>query len=209
MEFLVEFKVTVPPGTPESEVKQREKAEAEAAAELAGHGNLVPLRKEPAGAAARTPIGLYRADSEAQLRVRLDALPLGDWLRVDVTPLAPHPNGPFGVRANGFQLPKPRLSPVYRLEATVGGVVELGDTPLGHRRIAPLMGGTFKGAEIKGTLLGGTGAKPSPSPDAGEYSKPAMAADRLTLMRDLGHDHFALARSKLRAGFGPPGGPNV
>ena len=38
MELLVDFKVKVPTGTPESEVKDREKAEASATAKLADEG---------------------------------------------------------------------------------------------------------------------------------------------------------------------------
>jgi len=41
-----------------------------------------------------TSIGLYRADSETELDDLLGALPLADWLRVTVTPLAAHPNDP-------------------------------------------------------------------------------------------------------------------
>jgi muconolactone D-isomerase len=39
-------------------------------------------------------LGLYRADSEAQLDGLLRALPLHEWMHVDVTPLEPHPNDP-------------------------------------------------------------------------------------------------------------------
>jgi muconolactone delta-isomerase len=41
MEFLVEFEINVPNGTPESEVKKRENDEAFAAAMLADQGHLV------------------------------------------------------------------------------------------------------------------------------------------------------------------------
>jgi muconolactone D-isomerase len=41
-------------------------------------------------------VGLYRADSGAQLDDLLRALPLYDWMRVTVTPLEPHPNDPAG-----------------------------------------------------------------------------------------------------------------
>jgi muconolactone D-isomerase len=40
------------------------------------------------------PIGLYRADSEAELDSPLAVLPLADWLRVTVMPLEAHPNDP-------------------------------------------------------------------------------------------------------------------
>ena len=57
-----------------------------------------------------------------------------------------------------LRLPDPELSLVYRLEATVGAPLELGDISQGHRRIVPLTGGTFTGPEIKWTLLPGASA---------------------------------------------------
>jgi muconolactone delta-isomerase len=39
-------------------------------------------------------LGLYRADSEAQLTDLLRALPLYDWMKITVTPLEAHPNDP-------------------------------------------------------------------------------------------------------------------
>ena len=56
------------------------------------------------------------------------------------------------------QLPDPRLTPVYRLEATVGQPLDLGETAQGHRRIVPLTGGTFAGPELNGKLIAGTSA---------------------------------------------------
>jgi len=91
MEFLVEFELEVPAGTPQPEVKQRELAESTDAAKLAEDGHLVRLWRRPLAGDA---IGLYRADSQAQLEDLLAALPLADWLRVTVTPLESHPNDP-------------------------------------------------------------------------------------------------------------------
>ena len=56
------------------------------------------------------------------------------------------------------QLPGPRLTKVYRLEASLGEPLDLGETAHGHRRIVPLSGGTFNGAEISGKLLPGASA---------------------------------------------------
>jgi hypothetical protein len=56
------------------------------------------------------------------------------------------------------QLPSPRLTQVYRLEATLGPPLDLGEIAQGHRRIVPLTGGTFTGPEISGTLLPGASA---------------------------------------------------
>jgi Protein of unknown function (DUF3237) len=56
------------------------------------------------------------------------------------------------------QLPDPRLTQVYRLEATLGQPLDLGDISQGHRRIVPLTGGTVTGHEINGKLLPGVSA---------------------------------------------------
>jgi hypothetical protein len=56
------------------------------------------------------------------------------------------------------QLPDPRLTQVYRLEATVAKPLDVGDIARGHRRIVALTGGTFTGPEINGTLLPGSSA---------------------------------------------------
>ena len=94
MEFLVEFELEVPVGAPDAEVEQRQRAESAAAAELAEDGHLVRLWRRPPGGDGTTSIGLYRADSKAELDDLLGALPLADWLRVSVTPLTAHPNDP-------------------------------------------------------------------------------------------------------------------
>jgi muconolactone D-isomerase len=96
MEFLVEFDVHVPAGTPPSEVRDRENAESVAAAKLADEGYLVRLWRRPRVGDGATAVGLYRADSEAHLDALLSDLPLADWLRVTVTPLESHPNDPPG-----------------------------------------------------------------------------------------------------------------
>jgi hypothetical protein len=55
-------------------------------------------------------------------------------------------------------LPDPSLKRVYRLEATLGDPLDLGDLARGRRRIVPLTGGTFTGPELNGTLLPGASA---------------------------------------------------
>jgi hypothetical protein len=55
-------------------------------------------------------------------------------------------------------LPEPRLTRVYRLEAELGPPLDLGDTAQGHRRIVHLIGGTFTGPELSGTLVPGASA---------------------------------------------------
>ena len=94
MEFLVEFEVEVPAGTPDAEVEHHQRAESAAAAKLAEDGHLVRLWRRPLLGDGTTAIGLYRAFSQAQLEDLLATLPLADWLRVTVTPLEAHPNDP-------------------------------------------------------------------------------------------------------------------
>jgi muconolactone D-isomerase len=94
MEFLVEFEIKIPEGTPESDVKAREAAEADATIKLAQEGHLARVWKLPVISGGAPVLGLYRADTETELDGLLRALPLYEWMRVSVTPLAPHPNDP-------------------------------------------------------------------------------------------------------------------
>jgi len=55
-------------------------------------------------------------------------------------------------------LPNPSLSRVYRLQATLGEPLDLGDLAQGRRRIVALVDGTFTGTELNGTLLPGASA---------------------------------------------------
>jgi muconolactone delta-isomerase len=162
MEFLVEFEVIVPDATPESEVKDRERDEASAAAKLVDEGHLVRVWRRPLASGGTKVLGLYRADSETQLDGLLGALPLYEWMHVTVTRLEPHPNDPGGQGdrspASGNRLPDPRLTLIYRLEATLAQPLDLGGVAGGHRRIVPLSGGTFTGPEINGKLLPGASA---------------------------------------------------
>jgi muconolactone D-isomerase len=94
MEFLVEFEVDIPDEAPASEIEARNSAEAAAAARLVGEGHLLRLWKPPVAPGETKALGLYRADSEAQLADLLRALPLYDWMNIRVTPLEAHPNDP-------------------------------------------------------------------------------------------------------------------
>jgi muconolactone delta-isomerase len=190
MEFLVEFDVNIPDGTPEPEVDARVSAEAAAAAELVRQGHLVRLWKPPVAPGETKAVGVYRADSRAQLDTLLAGLPLGDWLRTSVKPLEPHPNDPSRTGSDGFQLPAPRVRPVYRLEATVGQPLDLGDTAHGRRRIVPLTGGNFSGPEIRGTLVPGASADwQTVLPDG-----TALGDIRYTLKTDSGHVLYVQSR---------------
>src|SRR5262249_60496365 len=93
MEFLVEFEIRVPQGTPASEVRNRQQAEAAAAARLVDGGHLARVWRLRDTSAEKV-LGLYRAESEPGLDGMLRALPLYEWMTIDVTPLEPHPNDP-------------------------------------------------------------------------------------------------------------------
>lgn len=56
------------------------------------------------------------------------------------------------------KLPEPCLVLVYRLTAEVGQPLDLGQMPQGHRRVVPLISGTFDGPELRGRLVPGVSA---------------------------------------------------
>ena len=56
------------------------------------------------------------------------------------------------------ELPQPHLTRIYRLEATLADPLDLGEVAGGRRRIVPLVGGSFTGRELNGTLLPGASA---------------------------------------------------
>ena len=63
MEFLVEFEVEVPAGTPDTQVEQHQRAESAATAKLAEDGQLVRLWRRPLAGDGTTAIGPHRADA--------------------------------------------------------------------------------------------------------------------------------------------------
>jgi len=155
VEFLVEFALTVPAGTPDAEVAEQANAEATAAEKLAVEGHLIRVWKTGAG----NVIGLYRTASRSELDAILDALPLAPWMHPSVTALAAHPNDPATAEPNARNtLPDPRLTFVFRLEANLAEPLDLGDTAGGRRRIAVQTGGTFTGPGLTGKLLPGASA---------------------------------------------------
>ena len=88
------------------------------------------------------------------------------------------------------RLPPPRLTRVYRLEATVGPPLDLGESSQGHRRIVPLTGGTFTGPELRGELLAGASADwQTVLPDG-----TALGNVRYTLQTDAGELLYVQSR---------------
>jgi hypothetical protein len=49
----------------------------------------------------------------------------------------------------------PAFEPLFTLTAELGDLVELGSGPVGRRRIIPILGGSFAGASMRGTVLSG------------------------------------------------------
>jgi hypothetical protein len=49
----------------------------------------------------------------------------------------------------------PALTFAFTLHVQVGPPMELGEMPAGRRRIIPILGGTFEGPSIRGTVLAG------------------------------------------------------
>ena len=94
MEFLVEFDLHIPDGTPESEVQERVAAEAAASAELGRQGRLERLWRPPVAPGERKALGLYRTKDRPELDRLLEELPLSAWMRKSITPLEAHPNDP-------------------------------------------------------------------------------------------------------------------
>jgi hypothetical protein len=54
-----------------------------------------------------------------------------------------------------IQMPEPQLELIFEAKVTLDSVKELGITTYGKRRIIPIMGGTFEGANIRGIILSG------------------------------------------------------
>jgi hypothetical protein len=80
------------------------------------------------------------------------------------------------------ELPDPVLTQVYRLKVVMGPPLDFGDVLAGHRRVVPLVGGTFTGPELNEHLLpGGSAAWQIVLPDGA-----ARTEIRYTLQTDRG-----------------------
>ncbi len=56
------------------------------------------------------------------------------------------------------RLPDPRLTKIFRLEASLGEALDGANVTQGRRRIVPLTGGKFTGPQLNGSLLPGASA---------------------------------------------------
>jgi muconolactone D-isomerase len=94
MEFLTTLITNVPDGTSDATVDETRSREAIRAAQLAEQGYLLRLWRPPVEPGEWRTLGLWRADSESELRSIVATLPLHAWMTVEITPLNPHPNDP-------------------------------------------------------------------------------------------------------------------
>jgi muconolactone D-isomerase len=107
MEFLADMVTTVPDGTPEDVVADTKNREAARARQLAEQRHLLRLWKPPNVTGEWRTLGLFAAEDEQDLRQILGSLPLHPWMKVEVTPLTPHPNDPGSERLmSAPQLPE-------------------------------------------------------------------------------------------------------
>jgi muconolactone delta-isomerase len=97
-EFLTTFIDDVPTDTPDEAIAAAAGDEADRARELATQGHLLRLWTLPGVGHA---LGLWWAIDTAEMSAILASLPLFAWMRVETTPLSPHPNDPaFDGRMN-------------------------------------------------------------------------------------------------------------
>jgi len=84
MDYLVDFTLTVPEGTPAPELEQRMRGEGTRVAELAAQGHAVRVWKPLGDDGLSRAIGLYRAADDSELRAILESLPLWPWMEISV-----------------------------------------------------------------------------------------------------------------------------
>ena len=94
MDYLVDFTLTVPEGTPAFELERRMSGEGARVAELATQGHALRVWKPLGDDGLSRAIGLYRAADDSELQAILETLPLWPWMAISVTALAEHPNDP-------------------------------------------------------------------------------------------------------------------
>ena len=99
MEYLIDFTIDIPAGTPATEVDQRSQAEADRVSVLATEGHVLRVWRPTPDDGRWRATSLYRADDEAELNAILESLPLYPWMTISVRALAPHPNDPAVVSA--------------------------------------------------------------------------------------------------------------
>lgn len=94
MEFLVTMTTEVPAGTTPDEVADVRAREAANTRKLAEQGRVRRLWRPPLKPGEWRTIGLFAADSPAELESTLASMPLRVWRTDEVTPLGEHVNDP-------------------------------------------------------------------------------------------------------------------
>jgi muconolactone D-isomerase len=94
MEYLVEFLIDIPLGTPSTDVDRLSQAEADRVDTLAREGHALRVWRPLPDDGRWRATGLYRAGDDAELNAILESLPLFPWMTISVRALAPHPNDP-------------------------------------------------------------------------------------------------------------------
>jgi muconolactone D-isomerase len=94
MDYLVDFSITVPEGTPASEIQERMAGEGTRVVELAAQGHVLRVWKPMPDDGRSRAVGLYRATDDTELQAILESLPLRAWMEISVRALAEHPNDP-------------------------------------------------------------------------------------------------------------------
>jgi hypothetical protein len=86
-----------------------------------------------------------------------------------------------------------RLEPLFRAEITVAPAQELGDTPMGRRRIINITGGRFQGERLSGRVLPGGADWQVIRPDGVAYLEARYTLqtndDALIYVRNQGYRH--------------------
>jgi muconolactone D-isomerase len=99
LEYLIDFTIDIPAGTPATDVDRRSQAEADRVGVLATEGHVLRVWRPAPDDGRWRAISLYRADDEAELNAILESLPLYPWMTISVRALKPHPNDPGVVGA--------------------------------------------------------------------------------------------------------------
>ena len=95
MEYLVTLTTVPPAGTSEAEIEAVRAREAERDAALAAEGKLLRLWRPPLQPGEWKALGLWQAESEAELREAIATLALYPWFAaIEIVPLTPHPADP-------------------------------------------------------------------------------------------------------------------
>ena len=155
MEFLVEFEVNIPDGTPDSEVKRRDDAEAGAAARLVEQGYLERVWKKRVSGNRMNVLGLVsRQRNTARRFPRIASARRMDARNGDASGTTRQRPGATRCLQRVIPSESAVRPVVYRLDETIGQPQEFGETAEGHRRIVPLTGGTFRAGNEGHTAAG-------------------------------------------------------